>query len=270
MQSTYTDPAGQFEIINVHAGHYLILATSGLDEAREKVEVSQAVSRADVTLRLSRTFADTSAGNSNSVSVQQMQVPSKARNAVKRAREALAKQRLDEAWKEVGKALDVYPAYAEALTLRGVLKLERNDPACARADTEQAVKDDPGFNMGYIVLGAVYNRPSLFGDAVRVLDRGIAMSPTSWQGYYEMGKAYLGKGNFQIAFRQLEKAQQVGPDTYGPLHLVKAHALLGLQAYNEAVAELEVYLSKNPTGQDSDKARNTLQQVRSFIARSGK
>jgi tetratricopeptide (TPR) repeat protein len=269
-QSTYTNPAGQFEISDIEVGRYVLVASSGLDEARENVEVSQATARADVTLRLPRSFSDTSAGDIHSVSVQQMQVPSRARSSLKRAREALAKQRVEEAWKEVDKALSIYPTYAEALMLRGVLKLERNDAAGARADMEEAVKDDPGFHMGYIVLGAAYNRLSLFDDAVRVLDRGIAMSPTSWQGYYEMGKAYLAKGEFQTAVRQLEKAQQFAPDTYGPLHLVKAHALLGLQAYNDAVAELEAYLSKNPQGQDSDKARDTLQRVRSFMAKNGK
>lgn len=270
VQSVYTNPAGQFEISNLDPGRYLVVATSGLDEARESVDVGHAVAKSDVILRLPRTFADRSAGDANSVSVREMQIPSKARNAYRHAREALAKQRIDEAWKDVSKALSIYPTYAEALTLRGVLKLERNDTSGARADMEEAVKDDPGFNMGYIVLGAAYNRLSLFDDAVRVLERGIAMAPNVWQGYYEMGKAYLGKGEFQNSLRQLERAQQFAPDTYGALHLVKAHALLGIQAYNDAVAELEAYLSKNPQGQDSDKARDTLQQVRSFMAKSGR
>jgi Tfp pilus assembly protein PilF len=270
LQSAYTNSAGQFEIANVAAGRYLVVATSGLDEASATVQVAQISQPVEVILRLPRTFAEESAGNSQTVSVQQMKVPSKARSALKRAKEALAKQRFDEAWKEVGKALSLDPTYAEALVFRGILKLEKHDAAGARADMEEAVKDDPGYPMGYLALGATYNSLSRFDDALRVLDRGVALAPNSWQGHYEMGKAYVGKGDFQAALRQLDKAQQLAPDTYAPLHLVKAHALLGLKAYNEAVAELEAYLTRNPKGQDSDKARDTLQQVRAFVAKNGK
>jgi predicted Zn-dependent protease len=270
VQSAYTNPAGQFEISNVPAGSYVVVATSGLDEARENIQVSRMGSHSDVILRLPRSLADISAGNANTVSVQQMKVPGKAHSAFKRAQEALAKAHLDVAWKEVGKALSLYPVYSEALVLRGVLKLDQHDVAGARADMEEAVKDDPGYAMGYIALGATCNAQALYDDALRTLDRGVALSPTSWQGYFEMGKAYLGKGDFRAALRQLDKAQQFAPDSYPPVHLVKAHALLGLKAYNQAVAELEAYLSQRPTGQDSDQARDTLQQVRAFMARNGK
>ena len=270
LHSAYTNPSGQFEISNVLAGNYLVVATSGLDEARENVQVSQLGSHSDVVLRLPRTFNETSAGDANTVSVQQMKVPGKAHSALKRAQEALVKAHLDVAWKEVTRALSLYPMYAEALVLRGVLKLDRNDLAGARADMEEAVKDDPGYAMGYIALGATYNAQALYDDALRTLDRSVAMSPTSWQAYYELGKAYLGKGDYQTALRQLDKAQQFAPDTYAPVHLVKAHALLGLKAYSQAIAELEAYLARNPKGQDSDQARETLQQVRALVAQNGK
>jgi hypothetical protein len=44
----------------------------------------------------------------------------------------------------VDKALSLYPAYAEALVLRGILKLDRNDAAGVRADMEEAVKRGSG------------------------------------------------------------------------------------------------------------------------------
>ena len=55
-----------------------------------------------------------------------------------------------------------------------------------------------------------------------------------------------------------------------PIHLIKAHALLGLKNYDLAVAELEQFLGNRPDGVDSAKARETLNQVRAFMAASGK
>ena len=139
LQSAYTNSAGQFEIGNLAAGRYHVVASTRLDEASASVQVSQFPQPVEVILRLPRTFAEASAGDNHTVSVQQMRVPSKARSALKHAQEALAKQRFDEAWKEVGKALSLDPMYAEALVLRGILKLEKNDAAGERADMEEAV-----------------------------------------------------------------------------------------------------------------------------------
>jgi carboxypeptidase family protein len=60
LQSAYTNPAGRFEIGDVAPGRYLVVATSGLDEVRESVQVSR---MSEVILRLQRSFSDTSAGD---------------------------------------------------------------------------------------------------------------------------------------------------------------------------------------------------------------
>ena len=114
--------------------------------------------------------------------------------------------------------------------------------------------------------GAAQNQTSKFDDAVRTLQRGISLNPASWQAYFEMGKAFVGKGDFPTAIRNLDQAQQMAPATYAPLHLVKAHALLGMKNYTDAMAELEKYLEKDPNGQSSVQARQTLEKVRAFVA----
>jgi hypothetical protein len=53
------------------------------------------------------------------------------------------------------------------------------------------------------------------------------------------------------------------------MHLVKAHALLGLKNYTEAQNELEAFLTRDPNGVDSAQVRHTLDEVKSFTARGG-
>lgn len=60
LQSAYTNPAGRFEMSNVAPGKYLVVATSGLDQASVSVLVLE-VAGPEVILRLPRRFADTSA-----------------------------------------------------------------------------------------------------------------------------------------------------------------------------------------------------------------
>lgn len=261
----YANASGSFEI-NVPRGFYEVVAQLGLEETRETVSVE--ATGAVVSMRLPGS-PPPQAGGRFSVSVAQMQIPDKARKAYKKAEAAMDKQNLDEAAKHVARAIEIYPKYSEALTLRGILKLEASQLEEALADLQLAVEADSNCSMAYLAMGATYNAMSRFDDALRVLDRGVGLSPTSWQGYFEKGKAFLGKRNYEASIRQLNKAEDLQPK-YGLLHLVKAHALLGMKKYPDAMGELELYLQQNPQGRDSANARETLEKVRTFSAGTSK
>jgi tetratricopeptide (TPR) repeat protein len=263
--TTYTNDSGGFEIDNLGFGTYDVVATLGVSEAREQVRLQSP--QASITLRM-QAQQTSDAGNASTVSVSDFKVPKKAREAYHKAEQALQSFKTDEAMAHITKALEIYPRYAAAMTLRGVLKLDNKAPQEAMADLEQAIQYDPAFATAYLVLGATYNSLSRFDDSIRTIDRGIALSPTSWQGYFELGKAYVGKGDFTSAVKQLNKAEDMAPKDFALVHLVKAHAMLGMKDYSAAMLELQAYLTKHPQGPDSDSARKTLDDVRSFAARS--
>lgn len=260
----YTTLGGTFDFSNIPNGSYEVSVVSGLDEARERIELRGL--GATVNLRFPRP-ASAEAGNSNSVSVADMQVPGKARDALKKARTALSKQQVEDASRYVEQALAIHPEYSEALTMRGILNLDAGKIDAACEDFDHAIKADNGNSTAYFALGAAYNMTSRFDDALRTIDRGIALAPNSWQAYFEMGKAFLGKGSYDAAVRQLNKAQDMGPKNYPLIHLVKAHALLGLKNYAEAMAELQWYIERAPQGdRNSAQARQMLDKVRAFAA----
>jgi thioredoxin-like negative regulator of GroEL len=256
---TYANSSGSFEV-NVPLGVYEVVGQMGLEEARESVSVQ--AGDAMVSLRLPGA-QPAAAGDRFSVSVAQMKVPDKARKVLKKAREAMDKEKFEEAHKYVGEALELHPNYSEALTVRGILNLDANKFEDALADFHKAVECDNNYATAYLALGAAYNALSKYDEALRVLDRGLGLSPTSWQGYFEMGKSFLGKANYEASIRQLNKAENLQPK-YSLIHLVKAHALLGMKDYSQAMSELEFYLEQNPQGKDSVDARKTLEQVRGF------
>jgi regulator of sirC expression with transglutaminase-like and TPR domain len=66
--------------------------------------------------------------------------------------------------------------------------------------------------------------------------------------------------------RQINRAAQLGPEKYAAMHMVRAHAYLGLKDYQQAVAELEQVILANPSGTESAQARQTLGQVKAFMA----
>jgi len=92
--STTTASNGSFEIYNIPSGLYEVVANSDkAEDVRENVTVGFA--EATVDLRFTQP-ADSSAGSMNSVSVAQMKVPNKARDAYRKAQQAFDKGNLVE------------------------------------------------------------------------------------------------------------------------------------------------------------------------------
>ncbi len=269
--SAYTFPNGSFELYNIPRGHYELVATLGLDQTRQRIDMQ--VSDNTLVLRLPNRVADSGSANQPgraTVSVAELKVPKKAVQAYRKAEEALHNTNIQEAWKRVEQSLQIEPGYAPALTLRGILKMDENRAEEAREDLERAVRQDYGYAMGYLVLGGVYNRLSRFDDALRVLPQGLTLSPNAWQGYFEMARALLGKGDYASAIRQATKALQLEPDKFPPIHLLLANSYLGLKDYRQAVGEFEAYLGNEPNGRNSGEARKAMDEARAFLASSGR
>src|SRR5438270_6424950 len=77
-QSTYTNPNGSFTLMTIPDGSYEIVAVSGLNETRERIQVRGDLAMLNLVLGGTRAEASR-AGNRATVSIAQMRVPEKAR-----------------------------------------------------------------------------------------------------------------------------------------------------------------------------------------------
>ena len=263
--SAYTNASGAFQFAGLPPAQYELIATRGLVEARQNLTLSDVGANLRIRLNTADAAAAQADGRS-SVSVAEYKVPQKARDALHKAQEALAKNRLDEARKQLAKSLDIYPEYAAALTLRGVLALDDGQVQPAVNDFDKAIHSDAGFAMAYTGMAAAMNLLHKFDDAVRSADRAVTLAPSAWQSYFEMAKAYIGKTDYRNALTQLSKAQEFEPKEYAPLHLVRAHALIALQQYNDAATELQAFLALAPQDPNAGMARQALEKVKAFTA----
>jgi len=267
MGAGYTNSNGMFEMTaRFNNGVYEVVATKGLSEARERMPINSG-GFAQLAIRLpASSDPEKNIGGATSVSVAQYKVPDKARKFFKKAQEALEKSKFDEAERDLGKALELYPKYAEALCLRGVLKMDGQDRNGAIADFDEAIQIDSSYAMSYFALGSVYNLMSRFDDALRTLERGTTLAPAAWQGYFEAAKAHIGKAEYEVALKQLDKAEALNRQTYPLINLLKGHALLALKQYPEAMQQLEAFLQKSPAGPQSEAARQMLTRAQAFAA----
>jgi tetratricopeptide (TPR) repeat protein len=265
LNSAYTNASGNFEFSLVPAGSYLVVATAGLQQVSEKVDTTSWSSTVSLRMQASKTADGV---NGHSISVAQYRIPANARNEYQKAHEQLEKGKLDEAKKHLAKALELCANYADALTLRGVLKLEQQDAQGAITDLDQAIKADSNYAMAYMVLGSALNMQSKFDEAIRALQHGESLAPDSWQAHFEMGKAYIGKADYPSALRHLERAENMVPSEYPIINLLRAQALFSMKQYPEAMSALQAYLQKEPQGVNSEQAHRMLAQAQSLVAKN--
>lgn len=257
--STYSKTNGSFGFYNVPLGQFEVLASRGVDQAHERVRVDHGPN--EVTLRIAGGQAEPGAGDT--VSVAALRIPDKAKNEFEKATKAFQKSKYDEAEKHAEKALTIFPNYAQALTLRGLLKMNKGDIQGGEQDVQAAIHSDPNYPLAYFAMGSACNGSGRFKDAQQTLQEGLRIDPASWQGYFELSKSLMGQGDFRNALKYVVKAESFGA-AYPPIHLVKAHALLGLKDYDEAASEFERYLSADSKGPAADDARRALNQAKAF------
>jgi tetratricopeptide (TPR) repeat protein len=256
LATTYTYGNGNFELRDVPKGQFEIVATSGLHEARARLDYPGA---GEVNLRLPlEASADGSVGSKTSVSMSQMKVPGKARKLFQKAMDAFRMAKLDDAYSFVQKALGLYPDYAQALTLRGVMNLQRGNTQSAEPDLQKAVELDYSDDMSFVALASLYNTEGKFDKALQILDRGMSVHPNSWQALLEKARAEVGTHQYDDALKTIAKAQNYAPPAAAYLHLFRAQALLGQRNVPGAITEIQTYLAKEPQGENAEVARKML------------
>ena len=230
--------------------------TSGVPPSSEEKESRIEQNSMEMTAPLEESSGADRAGT---ISVSQLKLSGKAREALHKAVVAVSKKRLADAARYVERALALYPRSSEALTFRASLEAANEESReQAKEDAEKAVEYDPNYAAGYIVLGSLYNYYQRFDDASRALDRAITLSPASWQGHYEMSIALVAKGDFLGGLREAERSSRLDSQNDLNLHIVRAYAYMGLKNPAAATAELEAVRKRQPNNELLSAAQDAL------------
>lgn len=254
---------GSFEMYNIPAGSYELVAQAQGSEARELVPEGRSVNRVD--LRFGHAAAGAEQGES-AVSLYRLKVPGKARDRYLKAVQCFASGKFEQAQKAVDQALAIYANYPDALTLRGLLAWRSRDADVAMQSFQKSIELDPNYEPAYTAMSSVLNSQGKYDDAARTTERAVGLNPNAWQGYFEWSKAMLGKGLYQKALQLANRAQSLAPNGVAGVHLLKAYALVPMNLYKDAANELQAFLSHAPRGQDVSSVKVLLARVQAAAA----
>jgi tetratricopeptide (TPR) repeat protein len=251
--ASHSDVAGNFEInLPAHPGDYILIAAKELQVTDHWI-VGDGV---DVEVELALPAGLNSAAPQPvgyAVSATALSVPERAWDHLRSAQREFQRGNFSVASVEANRALQVDRQFAQAFSMRALIKLAMRDPRGAAEDAERAALLDPLDAAAYLTLGTAYNSLREFEKAELAQQRVLSLHPDAWQAQLEWAKSLCGQGRFVVALRELELLDKDFPD----VHLVRGNVLMRLGRRQEASREFALFLGEAP----NDPRRQQIQQI---------
>ncbi|MBI3471164.1 MAG: tetratricopeptide repeat protein [Candidatus Solibacter usitatus] len=197
------------------------------------------------------------------ISAVALLAPKDAKKSLDKAREYLKKKKGDEAFKELEKAVQIYPKYSTAWFELGRLHEGQNRKEEARKAYAEALAADPKYVSPYLQMASMAFKEQKWEEVAGTTDRIIKLDPVDYRDAYFYNAVacyYLKK--FDAAEKSAREVQKMDPRGQIPM----ARNLLGAiliekQDYAGAAEQVKEYLKMIQPGAEADRAKKTLEQL---------
>ncbi|GMU97064.1 MAG: hypothetical protein AMXMBFR50_25790 [Ignavibacterium album] len=137
------------------------------------------------------------------------------------------------------------------LNYAGMVKVDlaQNNLNSAELNESKAIQlNDDKSGMVYLILAEAYLIPQIknYEKATQFINKAIIINPKYVEGYLELGKVYLNRGNGSEAIKNFEMALKIDEDNPEAITL-KAKVYILINNYDEAIRLLKEVIAKDST-----------------------
>jgi tetratricopeptide (TPR) repeat protein len=248
---TVTDSAGKFvfdhlESAGAHNGREFFAVTAqsaGFAPAYRVLDLTLAA-QATATLDLQKAGDATAAGGSPAP----RQPSPAASEAMSRAQELLFRKHDPAASiPEFKKALKADPWYGPGYVLLGLAYMQSGLWGDAQSAFTEATKVEPGNAQAFLGLGSALNEQHDYTGAQKALEHSLELNPNSAEAHYELARTFGALSKWEQAAPHAQRAIDLNPDYAGP-HALMGNIYLDRRDLKAALAEFREYLRLAPDG----------------------
>ncbi len=202
------------------------------------------------------------------VSASSLAAPKDARKAYQKAMDALKKNKSEEAEKLLQKAVESYPAYAQAWFEIAKIQVDKGQADIGRKSLDEAIKADPKFVLPYLEIAVLEIRAQHWKETAEVTDKVIKLDSFNYpQAFFLNAVARYNMQDVQGAEKSALEAEKLDTRHLYP----KSEHLLGLilaqrQDYSGAAEKFRTYLKFAPNASDAGTVRTQLDQIEKRLA----
>jgi tetratricopeptide (TPR) repeat protein len=192
-----------------------------------------------------------------------------ARKAFEKGQKEAEKQKWESAEKELRKAVELHPKYAEAWVALARTQMARQDWPAARESVNKAIGADGQFVYSYEALYQIDFAENDWEALADSTGRLLRLNPYEFPGaYYFNGVAQYQLKSFEAAQKSLEQAVVADKRNVNP----KTHYVLGLvlverREYAAASKSLTTFVGLAPKDSAAPKAQTLIDQIAKALGR---
>ncbi len=202
-------------------------------------------------------------GEGSTISASTLAAPKDARKAFEKGQEAMKKRKVDDALKNLQKAVDLYPDFAAAWFELGRIQASKGDLETARKSYEAAAKSDSKFVPPLVEIANLSLKQQNWKEVAEITDRAGKLNSFDYPQVFLMNAvANYNLHNLDAAEKSVRQAEKLDTRHQYP----KSSHLLGIilaqrQDYAGAAEQFRAYLRLAPGASDAATVRSQLDQV---------
>src|SRR5215469_1436426 len=267
IEQEYSNSSGIFRFVGLRRAQYILkVSAEGYQPTELHVDLSFSSDRG-ITLYLKSLQNDRASAPGVAVSSHELSFPPSVRDSLASGRQALyARNNPSDALKHFDQALKKLPGCYEAKYESGIAYLKLQKTSDAMSSFRQARKLSNGtFGDADIAIGTLLIDAGQPEDGEKALRQGIALSPGSWMGFYEVGKLEVRKGNLAEAETSAAQARTLAPNI-AMIYQLLSIIHLRRQNYPALLQDIDNYLQLDSTSPAAARAQQVRQEVQSRLA----
>lgn len=171
------------------------------------------------------------------------------------------KPKWDKAAKELAKAVELYPQFAEAWYELGEVRLRQEDVANAKEAFQHAIEADANFQKPYAPLSLIELKQGSKEEAARLADKAVSLNPGLTEAHFYAAMAHFMLGHTDRAGEAALMVKKQGGETSYPRVLV----ILGdyfaqKEDFPTSAQHYQQYVELEPNSPMAEQARKRLEE----------
>lgn len=267
LATAFTTTNGNFQFNNIRSGSYeLLFQQTGYQDDREHLNIDAPVFGMTVQLRR---LEDGGTPGRASVSVRELSIPRKAREAMSKGMDLFYhKSDYPGSIKQFERAIQAYPDYYEAYALIGMAYIKMKDAGQAEQALRKSIDlSHENYADAFALLSALYSSEKRFADAEPLARKAVEVNANSWHAQSELAQALLGLNRADEAESYAQAAARLAPGN-PTMCLLLADVHLALRNDPALLEDLNSYLKLAPDGPYADKVREQRERVQQRLQNS--
>jgi tetratricopeptide (TPR) repeat protein len=203
------------------------------------------------------------------VSVRQLSIPEKARDAMTKG-VSLLYQKADYpgSIKQFQRAIAAYPDFYEAYAQMGLAYMNMKNSAESEKALRKSIEISQGkYADSLFILAALFTGAHRYEDAEPLARKAVSDDPNSWHAQSELAQALLGLERADEAEQYAQAAAKLQPEN-PTLRLLLADIHIALRNAPALLDDLNAYLKLAPNGPSAAQVRERRDQIQQRLQHS--